>query len=238
MASHLPSSRTSLSFLPSQPSPLTFPPICADPDIDRPPHVPVPYPPVNKESQYTKVGRDVLQYPPEVRLRYPPGIRRPLGMEHTTPSWVQPRRPDWVRPRPPSWAETQAEKDNGSLLPVRRPRRRQKSTRWETLPPLEARARFLAGASPLFVESGSRLRIGSDILAPRLRTVPSVQGTIGHEHTEYIIMKEPTQRTQLEDRHEVEHDSPFCDFSQLMQGAYGFTKMFWNLVLNSFALQL
>jgi hypothetical protein len=220
MASHLPSYRTSLSFLPSHPSPLTFPPIYADPDINRPPHVPVPYPPVNEESHYTKMGRDVLQYPPEVRLRYPPGIRRSHGIEYTTPSWVQPRRPDWVRPHPPSWAETQAEKDDGSLLPVRRSRRRQKS-RCETLPPLETRARFLAGASPLFVESGSRLRNGSDILlAPRLRTVSSMQGTIGHEHTEYIILKESTRSTQLEDRHEVEHDSPFCDFSRLMQGAY------------------
>ncbi|KIJ94522.1 hypothetical protein K443DRAFT_683684 [Laccaria amethystina LaAM-08-1] len=163
------------------------------------------------------MGRDVLQYPPEVRLRYPPGIRRSHGIEYTTPSWVQPRRPDWVRPHPPSWAETQAEKDDGSLLPVRRSRRRQKS-RCETLPPLETRARFLAGASPLFVESGSRLRNGSDILlAPRLRTVSSMQGTIGHEHTEYIILKESTRSTQLEDRHEVEHDSPFCDFSRLMQ---------------------
>ena len=240
MASHLPSSRTSLSFLPSQPSPLTFPPICADPDINRPPHVPFPYPPVTEKSHYTKTSRDVLQYPPEVRLRYPPGIRRPLGMEYTTPSWVQPRRPDWVRPRPPSWAEMQAEKDDGFLLPARPSRRRQKSTRCETLPPLEARARFLAGASPLFVESGSRLRNGSDILlAPRLRTVSSMQGTIGHEHAEYIIFKEPTRSTQLEDRHEVEHDSPFCDFSRLMQGAY--VSLIYSgiwYILNFFVMQL
>lgn len=180
--------------------------------------MPVPYPPVDEKSHYTKMGRDVLQYPPEVRLRYPPGIRRSLGVECTTPSWVQPRRPDWVNPRPPSWAETQAEKDDGFLLTVRRSRRRPKSTRCGTLPPLEARARFLAGASPLFVESGSRLRNGSDILlAPRLRTVSSMQGTIGHEHTEYIISKGPTRSTQLEDSHEVEQDSPFCDFSRLMQ---------------------